>query len=201
MRTEPPSHRPEDTSRPESESISFQSLERIRAGDSSALDSLFRRHLPELRRWAHGRLPRWVRTMADTADLVQDAMLRTIRRLDRFQPRSHRVLAAYLRAAVRNQIRDEHRRFTRRGVPMPLDEQAPDAAPSPLDDAAFSQLRASYLQALGELRPSDRELIVGHVELGYSHEQLGCMTGRTTNAARVALARALEKLATRMRHE
>jgi DNA-directed RNA polymerase specialized sigma24 family protein len=42
-------------------------------------------------------------------------------------------------------------------------------------------------------------LIVAHVELGYSHAQLGCMTGRSSNAARMALRRAIGRLAERMR--
>jgi hypothetical protein len=36
--------------------------------------------------------------------------------------------------------------------------------------------------------------------LGYNHDQLGHMTGRTRNAARMALQRALARLATEMQH-
>src|SRR5687768_1541384 len=77
-------------------------LERARRGDPAALDLLARRYLPRLHRWTHGRLPRWVRTMADTSDLVQDVLLRTLARLDRFEPRRKDALGDYLRAAVRN---------------------------------------------------------------------------------------------------
>src|SRR5438034_2046919 len=45
-------------------------------GDVRALAALIERYLPQLRRWAHGRLPRWARTVADTADLVHDALVR-----------------------------------------------------------------------------------------------------------------------------
>ena len=50
-------------------------LERARAGDRQALETLTARYLPRLRRWASGRLPRWARDLADTEDLVQETVL------------------------------------------------------------------------------------------------------------------------------
>src|SRR3954469_22988975 len=50
-------------------------LGRARHGDRVALEALFTRHGPRLRRWASGRLPSWARDMTDTDDLVQDAMM------------------------------------------------------------------------------------------------------------------------------
>jgi DNA-directed RNA polymerase specialized sigma24 family protein len=64
--------------------------------------------------------------MADTADLVQDAILNTLQRLHTFEPQGHGALRAYLRRAVENRINDEHRRIARRGVADELDEAAPD---------------------------------------------------------------------------
>jgi RNA polymerase sigma-70 factor, ECF subfamily len=56
-------------------------LNRARAGDREALDELFARYVPLLRRWAAGRLPRSVRELADTPDLVQDTMLQVFRNI------------------------------------------------------------------------------------------------------------------------
>ncbi|MGH7484462.1 MAG: RNA polymerase sigma factor, partial [bacterium] len=95
-------------------------LAAARRADSSALGDLLRRSLPQLHRWTHGRLPPWARTAADTSDLVQDAILRTLGRLSAFEPRGRQALAAYLRAAVRHRICDEHRRIGRRGAASPL---------------------------------------------------------------------------------
>jgi RNA polymerase sigma-70 factor, ECF subfamily len=36
-------------------------LTRVRGGDEAALNDLFARYLPLMRRWAAGRLPRWAR--------------------------------------------------------------------------------------------------------------------------------------------
>ena len=85
-------------------------LARTRQGDERALSALFRRHGRALRQWARGRLPKWARGVNDTADIVQDALLQTFRRIDRFEDRGKGALQAYLRQAATNRIRDEIRR-------------------------------------------------------------------------------------------
>lgn len=177
---------------------SWRLLARAREGDAGALANLFERYLPALRRWTRRRLPVWARSAADTSDLLQDAVLHALRRLDVFQPRGRRALAAYLRTAVQNRIADEHRRAARwktAGATTAL----PSAEPTPLDAAIVADTERRYRAALSRLSPRERELIVAHVELEYTHAQLGCMTGRSPNAARMALCRALTRLAERMR--
>jgi RNA polymerase sigma factor (sigma-70 family) len=174
-------------------------LDRARVGDRAALGRLIGRCLPALTRWAHRRLPQWARTAADTTDLVQDAVLRTLRQTRTLDVRSRHALAAYLREAVQNHIRDEHRRIARRGVQETLADSLLDREPSPLDRVLTREQDARYRAALARLSPRDRELIVAHVELDYTHAQLGCMTGRSANAARMALDRAVRRLAARMR--
>lgn len=174
-------------------------MRRARGGDASALRLLFVRHVGPLQRWARGRLPRWARTIADTADLVQEALVQTLRRLGDFEPQGHNALQAYLRRAVDNRINDEFRRIARRGLASALDEGQADARPSPLEEAMAQQTEARYRAALARLRPGDRRLVVGRVELGYSLEQLALLTGRRrVDTARVALRRALERLALEM---
>jgi RNA polymerase sigma factor (sigma-70 family) len=177
-------------------------LRRAQGGDQSALDALFTRQVTPLLRWAHGRLPKWVRTATDTADLVQEAMLQTFRRLDRFEPRGQKALQAYLRRAIQNRITDEIRRGTR--APAEEAENAvtqPAATLSPLDAAIREESRTRYRTALNRLRPQDRLLIVGRIELGYSYDQLALVSGRITpDATRVALRRALVRLAETMAH-
>jgi RNA polymerase sigma factor (sigma-70 family) len=130
---------------------------------------------------------------------VQDVVVRTLGRRDLPNIKDADALAAYLHEAVRNRIRDEHRRFARRGVHDAVSDALADSARSPLDDAMRSELEARYRSALSRLDRADQELIVGHLELDYSHEQLGHMTGRTRNAARMALHRAIRRLADAMR--
>ena len=82
-------------------------LSLVRQGDRDALDRLYARCLPPLRRWARGRLPAAARGALDTQDLVQDTIVNSLRRLDRFDSRHEGALQAYLRQAVLNRIRDE----------------------------------------------------------------------------------------------
>lgn len=174
-------------------------VSRAQRGDRSALNQLYERHLGPLQRWAHGRLPKWARTMADTADLVQEALLNTLRHLHRFEPQGHGALRAYLRRAVDNRINDEFRQIARRGAASVLDEEHPGAAPSPLDEAMASQTEERYRAALERLKPAERQLIVARVEMGYSFEQLAMISNKARpDSARVALHRALVRLAEEM---
>jgi RNA polymerase sigma factor (sigma-70 family) len=177
---------------------SGQLLSRVRLGDASALDQLLARYLPRLQHWASRRLSRWVRTTADTDDIVQEVLLRAAGRLHLVDLPTSDALAAYLREAVWNRIRDEYRSFGRRGPHEELSHALGDGRATPLDQAIAGQLEMRYRRALATLSARDQELVVGHVELDYSHEQLGHMTGRSRNAARMALQRAISRLARQM---
>src|ERR1700712_4832265 len=72
--------------------------------------------LSSLRRWAHGRVPAAARGRVDTRDFVQEAAVRTLARLDVFEPRHPAALEAYMRRAIINLVRDEARRIARRPV-------------------------------------------------------------------------------------
>src|SRR5262252_10077639 len=126
----------------------FQLIERVRGGDRSALEALFARYLVPLQRWATGRLPRWARDAADTQDLVQDTLLQTFRKIETFEPRHEGALQAYLRQALMNRIRDELRRFGRRGPNADVDSQMPDDGASPLEHAIGREATEEYEQAL-----------------------------------------------------
>lgn len=174
-------------------------LERARAGDRAAADALYARCWPPLLRWARRRLPPWARDLADTQDVVQEAVVQTFQHLDRIEPRGEGALQAYLRQAVMNRIRDHIRRVARRPAATVLDSQHVDQSPSPLEQAVGREALECYEAALARLSDTDRELIIASVELGYSYEQLAEATGRTSpDAARKAARRALVKLAEEM---
>src|SRR5215467_13137893 len=147
-------------------------LERAQAGDRVALDSLIARYLPRLQRWATGRLPRWARDMADTQDLVQEALFQTFKRIERFESRGEGALQAYLRQAILNRIREELRRTKRRPARSELDSVAEDDGRSPLEQAIGQEAIDRYERALARLRPEDRELVVARIELGYTNREI-----------------------------
>ena len=175
-------------------------LSRARSGDDDALSDLFARYLPLLRRWARGRLPRWARDVTDTQDLVQITLLETFRKIDGFEHRGEGAFQAYLRQALMNRIRDELRRAGRRPAQEPLDEDAPDPGVSPLEAAIGAEAVERYDAALERLTETERELIVARVELGLTYAEVAAATGKPSpNAARMALVRALMRLAEEIR--
>jgi RNA polymerase sigma factor (sigma-70 family) len=178
---------------------SVELLRLARVGDRRALDELFERLFPPLRQWAHGRLPWWARSFSDTADLVQDALLNTFRRIDTVDVKRKGALQAYLRQAVRNRVRDELRGTARQGSNEPITSSLIDHQPSPLELAMDAKTHARYTAALARLRPNEQELIVGRLDLEYSYDQLALATGRRgAEAARIAVRRALTRLVDEM---
>jgi RNA polymerase sigma factor (sigma-70 family) len=136
----------------------------------------------------------------DTADVVQETVLHTIRNLGSFEPRREGALLGYLRRSLLNRIHDRFRYATRHPISVDLDEATPYTGASPLDLAIDEEDRRRYMTALGRLLPTDREAIVGRIELGYSYEQLALILKKPTPAAaRVAIRRALLRLSDEMR--
>lgn len=174
----------------------FVLLERVRAGDAGALDTLLGRYMPRLRRWARGRLPRFARDLADTDDLVQETLLRSFKQMEHFEARNEGALQAYLRQAVVNRIRDELRRNKRGPTSTELEDEHADEAPSPLEAAIGKQAVERYDSALAKLKNEEREAIIGRVELGLSYQELAEALGKpTADAARKTAERALLRLA------
>jgi RNA polymerase sigma factor (sigma-70 family) len=134
----------------------------------------------------------------DTADVVQDALMQTFRRLDHFENRGKGALQAFLRQAVVNRIHDEMRRVGRRVV-VEFDLSVVDAPahdPSPFEVTLNGEQEERYKRALTDLSEEDRLLVVGRLELGYNYAQLAVVSARpTAEAARLATRRAVMKLA------
>lgn len=170
-------------------------LDRVRSGDEQALSELLKRHVPRLRRWASGRLPRWARDIADTTDIVHDTILETLKHLDGFDHREDGALQAYLRRAVVNRIRSQLRKRAFRGVPVELDSRVRADGASPLDRAIANESLARYEAGLKRLSAGDRDAIVARFELGLSYAEIAEALGKPTdNAARMAVVRAVERL-------
>jgi len=180
----------------------FELVERAKSGDDDALNQLFARYLPPLRRWASGRLPQWTRDLMDTDDLVQETVVRAVKRIDRFESRHEGALQAYLRQAVVNRIRDEVRRSKRSPAAVALDENACDRGASPLEVAIGAEALHCYEAALARLRPEEREAIIARVEMDGSYQEVAVALGKpSADAARMAVSRALLRLAEEMSRE
>ena len=181
---------------------SVELLVRAQSGDGSALNDLLARYLPRLTRWASGRLPAGMRTMLDTNDLVQDAVINALRNLDTLEIRSEGALQAYLRRAVHNRIIDLYRRAGRRPMRQEMPEDAPSQRTSPLEAAIGAEAIEVYERALATLSESDQQAIILRVELGFEYAEIAAQLGKSNaDAARMAVSRAIARLADAMRRK
>ncbi len=169
-------------------------LERARRGDRSAAQVLIARAVPPLRRWSRGRVPHYARGTADTEDVVQDAVLGTFKRIERFEHRTVGALQAYLREAVMNRIRDLIRSSRRRGTTVELKDDLPLQDLSPLEVAIRAEKSERFLKALQALSPADRQVIVWRIELGYTVSEISERLGKSKAAAGMTVSRALQRL-------
>lgn len=175
-------------------------LVRARAGHAPALDELCARYMARLSRWAHGRLPRHSRSLLETADLVQEAIVRTVQRLDRLELEHDGSLQAYFRQAIMNRIRDQVRAGRGR-------EHAPEAAaalpapgPSPLESVLNRETLEQYEAALARLTEEEQLGIHLRLELDYSYAQIAeALAKPSPDAARMTVNRAIGRLAREMR--
>jgi RNA polymerase sigma factor (sigma-70 family) len=172
-----------------------------KSGDHSALDHLFARYEARLRRWAHGRLPPAARGTLDTQDLVQETLIRVFQRLQSFDPRHAGAFRDYVWTTLLNAVRDLARKYRRRGPSDPIEDDVPDYAPSPLEEAMGTEWLERYESAMDRLRPEDREAVIARVELGLSMTEVAAALGRpSAAAAHMAVTRALKRLAEEMAH-
>jgi RNA polymerase sigma-70 factor (ECF subfamily) len=180
---------------------SIQLLARAQGGDDTALNDLLARYLPRLRKWASGRLPGTARGLLDTEDVVQETVVKALRRLDTMEIRGDGALQAYLRQALANRFTDLYRHH-RRAPDVGLagsDLPAPD--PSPLEQTIGSEAAERYEAALGRLKADDREAVILRVEMDCDYDEIArALTKQSAASARMAVSRALSGLALEMRH-
>jgi RNA polymerase sigma-70 factor, ECF subfamily len=190
--SKPPEERPLESS--------AHLLARAREGSGQARQELVVRYLPAIQRFAHGRLPFRARSVIETGDLVQMALIRALERLELFEPRREGAFLSYLRQIVINQVRDEARRIAARPRQVELPEDLPHQGKTPLEEAIGSEALENYEAALAQLSDQHREAVTLRLELGFSYEQIAEALERpSANAARMVVVRGMERLAAIMR--
>jgi RNA polymerase sigma-70 factor (ECF subfamily) len=132
-------------------------------GDQAAFGQLVRRH----QRRAYAVARAIVLNHEDAEDAVQEAFLHAYRALDRFRP--DQAFGAWLHRIVANAALD----LTRRRKVREADE-LPESVASPFrDPAESSDLRQRLREALAELPPRQRAVIVLHDIEGFKHAEIG----------------------------
>lgn len=188
-----------DSNRPRAESpleATVRLLHLAKEGDRAALDRLMARCLPRLRVWASGRLPSHSRSLMETDDLVQEALIRTMQGLDRLELRGSEGFHAYLRTAILNRIRDEVRWSARRPGTNGVLDSLISPEPTPMELAIGADLASRYERALATLTPVEQELLLLRIEMDCDYTEIAEITGRPSReAARLAVTRAVRHLA------
>ena len=174
-------------------------LLKAQSGDEDSLNRLLARYLPRLRRWASGRLPWALRTMLDTGDLVQDAIVNALPHLNGLEIRTEHAFQFYLQRAVKNRIIDLHKRAGRRPIreEIPEDARTPDSSPEV--KAIQAEALERYERALASLKNEESQALVLRVELGFDYQEIATQLGKpSADAARMAVTRAMVRLADKM---
>jgi RNA polymerase sigma-70 factor (ECF subfamily) len=129
---------------------------------------------------------------ADPDDIAQDALLKAIRALGRYDP-SRGSLDAWLWRIVANTARDAlRRRRLETLVRFPLSHEA-----SALDVEEVALERATTAEiydAIARLSPRDRELLALRFGSDLSTAEVGLNVGLSAESARRAIGRALDRL-------
>jgi RNA polymerase sigma-70 factor, ECF subfamily len=151
-------------------------------GSSDAVEELFRRHWPAAHRAAY----LIVQDAAAAEDIAQEAFVSALRALDRFDRR--RPFAPWLHRIVANRAIDWSRaRTARREV------QADEASIGGREDRAAPS--SEVLEALADLPPEQRAVVVLRHLLGYTPGQVAGLLDLPRGTVNSRLRRALDRLA------
>jgi RNA polymerase sigma-70 factor (ECF subfamily) len=152
-------------------------LRRARAGDAAALDALFARHRERLRRMVEMRLDRRLQARVDASDVIQDACVDALTRLEEYLREPRLPLFLWLRLVVGErlmkvhrhhlgaQMRDAGREVSLYRGALPQASSAALAAQllgkhtSPTQAAVRAERLLRLQEALNALDPLDREIL------------------------------------------
>jgi RNA polymerase sigma-70 factor (ECF subfamily) len=182
-------------------------LRQIRAGDRQAFEQLFARHQAYLLRLAELRLDPRLRSRVDPADIVQEAHLEALGRLDAYLDRPALPFRLWLRQIACDhalKARRHHlataRRALGREVPLPeqssllLARQLFAGGPSPSEQLSHHELARRLRQAVTQLPEADRELVLMRHFEGLSNREVACLLGVDPAAASKRHGRAMLRL-------
>jgi RNA polymerase sigma-70 factor (ECF subfamily) len=129
----------------------------------------------------------------DPEDIAQDALLKAITKLDRFDP-ARGSMEGWLWRIVANTAKDAMRRARLRAL---LAERLRRREPAVvnLEDVAVERLAAGeLLNALARLSPRDRQLLGLRFVADLDTASVGAIVGLSAESARRAVGRALDRL-------
>ena len=187
-------------------------LERARSGEPAALNEIFTRHRERLRRMVDMRLDRRLQARIDPSDVIQEAYIDVVTRLEEYLREPRIPLFLWLRLIVGERLMKIHRhhlgtQMRDAGLEVSLYRGALPAASSsalvaqllgkhtsPTQAAARAERALRLQEALNTLDPTDREVLsLRHFE-ELSVAETAQVLGITESAAAKRYIRALKRL-------
>jgi RNA polymerase sigma-70 factor (ECF subfamily) len=187
-------------------------LDRLREGDAHALGELFAMHQDPLRRMIQFRLDHRLNGRVSPSDVLQDAYIDAMKRVEHFLGRPDLPFFVWLRLIVAQRLVDVHRQqlgaqIRDAGNEVSMDRCGPSAAPSvclarhlaagqpsPSQAAMREEVVARLEEVLDGLDPIDREVLaLRHFE-ELSNQQVAEVLGLDKAAASKRYVRALVRL-------
>jgi RNA polymerase sigma-70 factor, ECF subfamily len=150
---------------------------RVQAGETEASDALVARYVRRARSIAY----RLMQNPEDADDLVQDAFLRALQRIDGFDP--SRAFGPWFFRLLVNTGMDTLRRLKVRSTEAEPTE-APDHAPRPDQEVERSEIRSRFEEALAELPPRQRLVVWAHEVDGMDTREIAGTTGSSQATVR-----------------
>jgi RNA polymerase sigma-70 factor (ECF subfamily) len=194
----------------EGDAIVGRLIEDARRQAPGALDRLLESYRNYLRLLARTGIDASLRGKADPSDLVQETLLKAHQHFDQFQGGTEAELVGWLRQILARNLADLSRRFKSAGARAVRREQSLDdfhgsasravlqlVSPnghSPSQSAQRRELSLVLADALAELTPDYREVLVLRTLEGRDWEEVARVMGRSAGAVRLLWARALQKL-------
>jgi RNA polymerase sigma-70 factor (ECF subfamily) len=182
-------------------------VQRARAGDRQAFEELFAGYRTYLRQFVELRMDPKLRARADPSDIVQEAQLEAIRRLEDYLAQPPMPFRLWLRQITFNRLLKMHRHHVKtarravgREMPLPdqssllLAEQVLGAGSTPSQQVNRRELAGRLRQAMAQLAEADREiLLLRHFE-GLSNPEVGQLLGLDPNTVSKRHGRAMLRL-------
>ena len=153
-------------------------LDRVRKGDTDAVNGLLERHREAIRRMIDLRLDRVVQQRVDASDIVQDVLIEANRRLGDYLANPTMPFQLWLRHMARDRVIDAHRRH-RVAASRSLDKEVSleaagvadrsranlagelaDRELTPAAVATWRELERRFAAAVEQLEEDDRQIVL-----------------------------------------
>ena len=167
-------------------------LDRLRGGDHTAFDIIFRQWYEPVVRSAN----RVLRDSGVAEDLSQDVFLELWRRRETLAPDSS--VAGYLMQSVRNRSLNHLRHLAVQKKSVVFVEALSEPAERADAQAHAGELHTALIDAIGDLPPRTREVFLLSRERGLRYSEIADQLGVTVKAVEANMSRALRILRERL---